>query len=370
MAKRGLPDDFARAAQIGQYAREVGADPSSPLNGQPIFNPEANLQSAYDSGFLSSNTSGISRSSNMLAGFDSPYSRGSNFSDMNTIATTVYYEEDDVNSQMKEDALVRLGLTGSDYASRYFDPKDNSFYEDKPVADPGQGVPLTDVPTSTTNYRRPRTVAAGWAPYPDDLSIGTLTVVFRDGTPYNFYKVPRSVWIKFSSAISKGKGFLNEKSRVQANQGTLLKYEHGPADISTLDPAILELVYTAARTTQIYYRTPKGGPGHYQTRYVSKEPSKVKSRDRVVGYDKAGNAVVKVRVKTQGAYTQAQAGPYRKSPNPAANAAIAKAELPARMEVLKSSRIRAAARQRKAAAAAAGRAVNKNKNNGKNPNQK
>lgn len=59
---------------------------------------------------------------------------------------------------------------------------------------------LSLVPTSTTNPKRPRTVAAGY-----DVDRQVLTVVFRDGTWYNYYEVTMAEWKSFKSAVSKGR---------------------------------------------------------------------------------------------------------------------------------------------------------------------
>lgn len=53
--------------------------------------------------------------------------------------------------------------------------------------------------TSTTNPDEPRTLRAGY----DDKNY-ILTVEFRDGTLYNYYDVPPSVWQEFYYAFSKG----------------------------------------------------------------------------------------------------------------------------------------------------------------------
>lgn len=53
--------------------------------------------------------------------------------------------------------------------------------------------------TSTTNPDEPRTLKAG---YDDNNYI--LTVEFRDGTLYNYYDVPPSVWQEFYYSFSKG----------------------------------------------------------------------------------------------------------------------------------------------------------------------
>jgi hypothetical protein len=113
---------------------------------------------------------------------------------------------------------------------------------------------LSDVPTSTTNWRRPRTVAAGYD-YNPDTDKGVLTVVFRDGTFYNYYDVPPSVWIQFHDSFSKGP-MLNRQTKNggQAMDGKLLSYKHGPADMSDLSEAAQEFIYKVARTVQIYNR--------------------------------------------------------------------------------------------------------------------
>ena len=55
-------------------------------------------------------------------------------------------------------------------------------------------------PTSTTNPVKPRTLAAGY-----NAKTQVLTVVFRDGTWWNYYDVPLDIWDGFRQAESKGK---------------------------------------------------------------------------------------------------------------------------------------------------------------------
>ena len=112
---------------------------------------------------------------------------------------------------------------------------------------------LSDIPTSSSDYSRPRTVAAGYD-YDEESDTGTITVVFRDGTFWNYYAVPSSVWIKFHHEFSKGP-MLNRKSSKQSMDGDLLSYENGPADLSKLSDKARETIYKAARTVQIYNRT-------------------------------------------------------------------------------------------------------------------
>jgi hypothetical protein len=96
---------------------------------------------------------------------------------------------------------------------------------------------ISDYPTSTINPDRPRTVAAGY-----DASRKTLTVVFRDGTFYNYYEVANLQWQNFRKARSKGRyilRYLNGKPR-------------GAASVSGIPDAHRELLYRMARTAQIY----------------------------------------------------------------------------------------------------------------------
>ncbi|NDH64833.1 MAG: KTSC domain-containing protein [Microbacteriaceae bacterium] len=101
---------------------------------------------------------------------------------------------------------------------------------------PSAPASLTDIPTSTTDPSRPRTIAAGY-----DSSRRTLTVVFRDGTYYNYYEVSALEWSNFKRARSKGRfiaTYLDIKSR-------------GAADVTTLSQQGREALYRVSRTGQI-----------------------------------------------------------------------------------------------------------------------
>jgi hypothetical protein len=83
----------------------------------------------------------------------------------------------------------------------------------------GQAAPITLVPTSTTNPKRPRTVAAGYLP-----STKTLSVIFRDGTLYNYYEVGSLEWANFKRARSKGRfiyTYLDQKPRGFPEEGPM-----------------------------------------------------------------------------------------------------------------------------------------------------
>jgi hypothetical protein len=108
-------------------------------------------------------------------------------------------------------------------------------------------VKLTDVPTSSTNYSRPRTVAAGYNPVSK-----TMTVVFRDGTFYNYYDVSPGEWENFSSSYSKGRPWLNRKNSQQGADGLFINKPRGQANIEDIDPNVREQLYRVARTQQLY----------------------------------------------------------------------------------------------------------------------
>lgn len=161
------------------------------------------------------------------------------------------------NSVGRNNEFYQRGITADDYlGSGYESPEKTQgkrsgwTYKGTPVS----ASALSDIPTSTTNWRRPRTVAAGYD-YNPDTDTGVLTVVFRDGTFYNYYDVPPSVWIQFHDSFSKGP-MLNRKTKNggQAIDGKLLSYKHGPADMSNLSSTAQEFLYKVARTAQIYHR--------------------------------------------------------------------------------------------------------------------
>lgn len=55
-------------------------------------------------------------------------------------------------------------------------------------------------PTTSSNPEKPRTLKAGY-----DYSTNTLTVVFRDGTWWDYRGVSPEMWAAFKAADSKGK---------------------------------------------------------------------------------------------------------------------------------------------------------------------
>ncbi len=150
---------------------------------------------------------------------------------------------------------------GEYYQSPYYNPNDpltpryknlaGSLPGSGPAADRADGpAPLTVVPTSTSNLKRPRTVAAGWQANADNPKLGKLTVLFRDGTYYNYYDVSEAEWLRFKAAPSKGP-LLNPRPV----PGFLMYKQRGEATTDFMSELSQETQYRIARTTQLVYQS-------------------------------------------------------------------------------------------------------------------
>lgn len=191
-----------------------------------------------------------------------------------------------------------------DVPSTFIDQFDDRYSDDyrtgsgqDTLESPTLGAALTDLPTSTTNYKRPRTIAAGWDP-----NSKTMTVVFRDGTFYNYYDVEPGEWLIFHSSFSKGP-LLDSKSNLVVN------HRHGPADVSTLSPQVKELIVRVQRTRQIYN---KDLSKPYTTKRVvtttaGSRSVRVKTVKNVTTYGTATTMKQPRRRNLQGAYAKQQA---------------------------------------------------------------
>ncbi len=126
------------------------------------------------------------------------------------------------------------------------------------IQTPAQGE--YDIPTSTSNFKRPRTLAAGY-----DASTETVTVVFRDGTFYNYYGISSGTWKTFRESYSKGP-LLNGGDTPNKKKGTLdglLLREcsaRGEADLSQMGEEAKNFFVTVARSAQISLRKSRLSP--------------------------------------------------------------------------------------------------------------
>lgn len=162
-----------------------------------------------------------------LAG--TPLSPGGNYGDYyyvddqgNFVDTSIYRQSYDVDDDTGE--LIIPGESG-----------------------PQQGesnapAPITVVPTSTINPKRPRTVAAGY-----DKGRETLTVIFRDGTFYNYYEVSATEWNAFKANVSKGRYIYS----------VLDYHPRGPADVGSVPEYARRALYRMARAGQVVQKGQK-----------------------------------------------------------------------------------------------------------------
>ena len=93
---------------------------------------------------------------------------------------------------------ITTGLGGS--ADRWSDALDTLLNKDEESDDSFETSGPVMAVTTSSNPTKPRTLKAGY-----DNSTGTLTVVFRDGTWWEYRGVPVSLWQEFRAADSKGK---------------------------------------------------------------------------------------------------------------------------------------------------------------------
>lgn len=137
-----------------------------------------------------------------------------------------------------------LAVDAFEWADEYFAYDDKGFTY-KNLADDSSptveardnaAAPLTIVPTNTINPNRPRTVAAGY-----DRDRRTITVVFRDGTFYNYYRVDPREWQAFRMSRSKGR-------YIRAN---LDGKPRGIAEVQAVPVTVRAALYNVARVGQV-----------------------------------------------------------------------------------------------------------------------
>ena len=166
------------------------------------------------------------------------------------------------------DAIEIFEGDDEEEAGEFYDPKKAKYnYADEPLDNYDAPAPLTILPTSTTNFSRPRTVAAGYDPKRE-----TLTVVFRDGLFYNYYDVKPSTWTAFKSVTSKGRFILQY----------LDSHARGYAAMASLPTYARETLYRIVRTNQIYFEgrqslVPSSNTGYGVTKKPKTKASKPKT---------------------------------------------------------------------------------------------
>ena len=159
-------------------------------------------------------------------------------------------------------------------------------YDDSDLG-PAQGN--WDIPTSTSNFKRPRTVAAGY-----DKVQKLLTVVFRDGTFWNYYDVSNDEWIKFHNAYSKGE-LLNKGGSIYEN------HRGDAANMSSMSPDAQRFFVAVSRAAQITFRDGAVKRGSK----TGSQPLRSKNKRLKSEYDRQRRASIKA---TQSSSASASAG--------------------------------------------------------------
>lgn len=146
----------------------------------------------------------------------------------------------DISDYYYEGQVTHYQHTGSQPRVEAATSKDDPNYVETSPA------PLSEVPTATSAYSpgaskpgQPRTVGAGFI-IDQGADKGKLTVVFRDGTYYNYYDVPYTTWETFKSLPSKGP-FI---------KSVLDGFQRGPATDVNMDPDIRQELYKILKTSQ------------------------------------------------------------------------------------------------------------------------
>lgn len=201
-----------------------------------------------------------------------------------------------------------------------YDPKRNTPSSEEQADSSQRPVQLTQIPTSSSNAARPRTVAAGYRmeigsrALPREQRRGKLTVMFRDGTLWNYYDVPYTEWLTFSNSLSKGP-MLNRKNSKQASDGILLSHPHGPADVTDVPEEVQEQLWRVAREAQLRFKTTNRGRGGYiaPDRRISRKPGELTEEQLLRRRARAREYVPKSAAKNAGYNPNANKG---KAPKP------------------------------------------------------
>ena len=114
------------------------------------------------------------------------------------------------------------------------EPKEDNAFE---VVDAAATVMTT---TTSTNPGRPRTLKAGY-----DYQNEVLTVVFRDGTWWEYRNVSVELWTAFKSSESKGRFLRDSGLDVWDNMG--------PADVEAMPKHRRELMNDLSEFTDYMY---------------------------------------------------------------------------------------------------------------------
>lgn len=119
-----------------------------------------------------------------------------------------------------------------------------SIFDDTDIEDDNTSpAALSQVPTSSIFPSRPRTIAAGYSP-----KTNVMTVVFRDGTWWNYPEVKSLEWQNFKKAYSKGRFLVAHGYQ----DGSRIGGKGHPADVSAVNIQERTILAMRARAVQVH----------------------------------------------------------------------------------------------------------------------
>ena len=124
------------------------------------------------------------------------------------------------------------------------------------LGEPKEDYEVVDTPapsmsaTTSSNPKKPRTIRAGY-----DQKTQTLTVVFRDGTWWDYRGVPKNMWETFKAAESKGR-YLRES-------GLDTWDDMGPSDIGGMSAGRRALLNDISKFADRMYGSGNSEPSVY-----------------------------------------------------------------------------------------------------------
>jgi len=133
-----------------------------------------------------------------------------------------------------------------------------------PVSFNDDRVDDVEIPTATENPERPRTVAAAF-----DNQRSIITLVFRDGTLYNYYNCSQKMWDDFKALPSKFEYIAD----------TLDKQPRGIANMAGIPEELRIIAYGRARAEQVRRAKAGGWKPRTRARYTDIQKAKANGKN-------------------------------------------------------------------------------------------
>lgn len=138
-------------------------------------------------------------------------------------------------------------------------PEEDGDHNFDAVNEDRHAAPITIRSTSTINPKRPRTLRAGY-----EYSTGTLTVIFNDGTWWNYYQVPVSIWEGFRDAPSKGRYLASSGLDNWPDMGEPATHSISPQMLQALSRTrLVQKALGGKQSRSVYGKRPKAAVNRY-----------------------------------------------------------------------------------------------------------